>query len=126
MGGSSGSSAGRRGKPRVSGTAGQPKGMGGGGAGGPGGLECPLKISAVVTGPAPGITAGSWLEVQLDTSTDPPRVTLLDPAAGVTVGSISGIPGLNILIQCLNGGVSYRAYVDKVDGGRVDVTLVRQ
>jgi hypothetical protein len=127
MGGSSGG-GGRR--TRTSGSAsaksGQPTGAGARGGTIPIGPECPSKLRAPITGPRPGIAAGSWLDVQLDDSAEPVRVVLRDPIREEIVGSISGIPGLAVLIQCLGAAVVYRAYVDRVDGGRVDVTLVRQ
>ena len=123
MGGSSGGKSRRR---TSSGTGSTGQGSAGGAAGGSGGSPaCPAKISASVAAPAPGIAAGSWLDVVLDILTQPNRVVLVD-SAGATVGSISGIPGLATLIACLASGVAYRAYVDRINGGRVDVTLVRQ
>lgn len=95
---------------------------GGGGAGD----ECPQKIRTVITGPAAGIAAGTWLEVKLDNSTTPPRVVLFDLTTGTIVGSITGIPNLDLLIDCLARGIDYRAYTDLVAGGRIDVTIVRQ
>lgn len=95
---------------------------GGGGAG----EDCPQKLRTVITGPAAGIAAGTWLEVKLDKSSTPPRVVLLDLTAGTIVGSITGVPSLDLLIDCLEKGVDYRAYTDLVAGGRIDVTIVRQ
>ena len=37
-----------------------------------------------------------------------------------------GIPDLDVLIRCLEVGVAYRAYVESVAGGRVDVTVIQQ
>ena len=89
--------------------------------------DCPLKLRAVVTGPASGISPGAWLEVKLDRTSAPPRVVLLDLAGGGTiVGSLTGIPDLDVIIRCLENGVDYRAYTDSVAGGRIDVTVVKQ
>jgi hypothetical protein len=52
-------------------------------------------------------------------------VILVDEVTLATVGSLAGIPNLATLIRCLDQGVAYRAYVDRVDGGRIDVTVVR-
>ena len=116
MGGSSSSSRRRK----RSGT--RPRGQGGDDSANP----CPPKIATSITGPAPGIAAGTWLDVQLDKTSTPNRVLVYDPSARAVVGSIAGIPDLHVLIDCLNNGVQYRAYVDQVVGGRVDITLVRQ
>lgn len=116
MGGSSSGGPGRR--------PGTRRPRGGGGDNGPDG--CPYKITASVSAPAPGIVAGTWLHVELDRSVVPSRVLVFDPAARAVVGSIAGIPNLNVLIDCLTRGVEYRAYVDHVSGGRVDITIVRQ
>jgi len=88
--------------------------------------KCPKRLSAAVTAPAPGISPGAWLEVELDRTTQPNRVVLFDLASRAIVGSLAGIPGLNVLIECLESGVEYRAYVDNVVGGRVDITVVQQ
>jgi hypothetical protein len=126
MGGSGGGGGGSRRSSATSGSSpSRSSGKGGGGAGGGSGMLCPPKISAAITGPVAGITAGTWLEVVLRPGT-PSRVVVTDLVRGIDVGSISGIPGLNVLINCLENGVHYRAYVDRVHGGRVDVTLVRQ
>ncbi len=88
-------------------------------------VVCPKRLKAVVMGPAPGIATGARLEVSLDKTTAPPRVILVDPTSSSTVGSIAGIPELDRLLDCLERGVSYRAFVDRVDGGRVDVTITQ-
>lgn len=88
------------------------------------GQDCPSRISTVVMGPAPGIAKGTWLGVQLDQTGGQPRVVLVDEVTNTTVGSVGGVPNLNVLIRCLSDGVSYQAYVDRVDGGRVDVTVI--
>lgn len=92
----------------------------------PGGkLRCPAKLRAVVTGPAPGIQSGAWLNVQLEPATNPPRVVFVDIASGAIVGSLTAIPDLDVLIECLRLE-TYRAHVDAVTGGRVDVTVIKQ
>ena len=91
-----------------------------------GGDDCPLKLRAVITGPASGVSPGTWLEVKLDRTSSPPRVVLFDLAGGSVVGSLTGIPDLDVLIRCLENGVDYRAYTDAVVGGRIDVTVVKQ
>lgn len=88
--------------------------------------RCPPKLQAAVTGPAPGITAGTWLEVTLDLSNGMRRVLFVDPVYGQRVGSLSGVPGLAAVIDCLEAGATYMAFVDGVNGGQVDVTLVLQ
>jgi len=93
---------------------------------GGGGGDCPHKLRAAISGPAAGIGPGSWLEVKLDRTSSPPRIVLLDLASGTIVGSLTGIPDLDVLIRCLENGVDYRAYTDAVVGGRIDVTLVKQ
>ncbi len=93
---------------------------------GGGGDDCPLKLRAVITGPASGVSPGTWLEVKLDRTSSPPRVVLFDLAGGSIVGSLTGIPDLDVLIRCLENGVDYRAYTDTVAGGRIDVTVVKQ
>lgn len=89
------------------------------------GLECPSRISTVVSGPAGGITAGDWLDVRLDRTAGPARIILVDQVTQTPVGSLAGIPDLATLIRCLENAVAYRAYVDRVDGGRIDVTVIR-
>jgi len=88
--------------------------------------KCPKKLKAVVTGPALGIATGARLEVTLDSTSSPPRVVLVDPTSNSIVGSLAGIPNLDVLLGCLENGVGYRAFVDSVDGGRVDVTVTQQ
>jgi hypothetical protein len=87
---------------------------------------CPSKISTVIAGPASGLLAGAWLDVSLDRTTEPPRVVLVDAVLGRPVGSLAGVPDLATLIRCLTSGVQYRAYVDRVDGGRVEITVIRE
>ena len=93
---------------------------------GGGGDDCPVKLRAVITGPASGVSPGTWLEVKLDRTSSPPRVVLFDLASGTIVGSLTGLPDLDVLIRCLENGVDYRAYTDAVAGGRIDVTVVKQ
>jgi hypothetical protein len=94
---------------------------------GPGaGDECPPKFRAVVMGPAPGVIPGTWLDLVLDQTSAPPRVVFTDLATGAVVGSLAAIPDLKVLIDCLKSQVDYRAHVDAVTGGRVDVTVVKQ
>ncbi len=85
---------------------------------------CPDRIPANVTGPVRGITVNSWLEVELDG--EAPSVVFVDPVTGEKVGSLAGIRRLADLIRCLERGITYRAYVDAVSGGRVEVTVTRQ
>lgn len=87
--------------------------------------ECPSRLTTVVSGPAAGITKGSWLEVRVERSGGGPRVILVDEVTGVTIGSLAGVPNLAVLIRCLDDGVPYRALVDQVDGGRIDVTVIQ-
>ena len=88
--------------------------------------DCPKKVRASITGPTDQIVEGSWLEVQLDTATDPARVVIFDAATGNIVGALAGIPNLPLLMRCLEQGVEYLAYVEGVDGGRIDIILARQ
>jgi hypothetical protein len=89
------------------------------------GQDCPDRLTTIVAGPAGGITKGAWLSVRIDRSGGQPRVVLIDEVTNITVGSLAGIPNLAILIRCLEDGVPYRAIVDHVDGGRIDVTVLR-
>lgn len=115
MGGSSPKSSNRGSrKPRTGGTG--PEGRDG----------CPKKFKTVISGPARGLEPGAWLDVILDRTSTPSRVVLIDLAGGAIVGSLTGIPDLDMLIQCLEAGVGYRAYVESVAGGRVDVTVIQQ
>ncbi|MGZ8287095.1 MAG: hypothetical protein ACXW27_11995 [Allosphingosinicella sp.] len=111
MGGST--TKGSGGRRRGTGTGGQDDG-------------CPPKIKAVITGPAGGISPGAWLGVALDQAPPPPRVVLFDITTKTIVGSLTGIPNLDVLIRCLQDGVEYRAHVENVAGGRVDVTVIKQ
>lgn len=88
--------------------------------------DCPQRMSTVISGPATGIIKGSWLQVSVDRSGGAPRVILTDEVTGVTVGSLAGIPNLATLIRCLDDGITYRALVDDVQGGRIDVTINRE
>jgi hypothetical protein len=72
------------------------------------------------------MTPGTWLDLVLDQSNVPPRVVFADLATGAIVGSLAAIPDLDVLIQCIRSHVAYRAHVDSVAGGRVDVTVVKQ
>lgn len=89
------------------------------------GQDCPSRIATIISGPATGIARGEWLDVQVDRTGGRPRVVLVDEVTSETVGSLAGIPDLATLIRCLDQGVHYRAYVDSVDGGRIDITVVR-
>ena len=94
--------------------------------GGDGGRdECPKRFKTMVTGPAQGIAMGARLVVTLDKTSTPSRVVLVDPTSNSTVGSIAGIPNLDVLLNCLELGVGYRAFVDSVNGGRVEVTVTQ-
>lgn len=89
--------------------------------------DCPQRLTTVVSGPAAaGISKGTWLQVSVDRTGGGPRVILTDDVTGVTVGSLAGVPNLALLIRCLDDGVSYRALVDNVDGGRIDVTVLQE
>lgn len=85
---------------------------------------CPDRLSAHVTGPVRGIAANTWLDVELDG--EAPSVVFVDPVTGEKVGSLAGVRRLADIIRCLMRGVTYRAYVDAVSGGRVEVTVTRQ
>jgi hypothetical protein len=100
-----------------------PKGGAFGGAGSS--QDCPQRIATVIAGPIQGIANGTWLGVRLDTGQGQKRVVLIDPNSGNVVGALAGLPNLAMLMRCLEDGVSYRAHVDKVDGGRIDVTVIR-
>lgn len=89
------------------------------------GRDCPSRLTTIVSGPAEGIAKGSWLDVRVERSGGQPRVILIDEVTGVIVGSLAGVPNLAILIRCLEDGVPYRAIVDRVDGGRVEVTVLQ-
>ena len=89
------------------------------------GQDCPSRLTTVITGPAAGITKGAWLEVRIDKSGGQPRVVLVDEVSLATVGSLAGVPNLAILMRCLEAGVPYRAIVNHVDGGRIDITVVQ-
>jgi len=95
------------------------------GAGPGSGRDCPTRFTTIVTGPAEGITKGAWLDVRIDRSSGQPRVVLIDEVTNATVGSLAGVPNLAILIRCLEDGVTYRAIVDHVDGGRIDITVLQ-
>lgn len=86
---------------------------------------CPRKFKAVISGPAQGIQAGTWLEVILEPGKSPAPVVFVDPASGAIMGSLIGIPNLATVRDCLTDGVRYRAHVEAVTGGRVDVTVIR-
>lgn len=88
--------------------------------------DCPKKVRAIITGPSDEIVEGSWLEVQLDKSTDTPRVVVFDAATGNIVGALTGVPNLALLMKCLGDGKEYLAYVEGVDGGRIEVILALQ
>jgi hypothetical protein len=89
------------------------------------GQDCPSRIATAISGPAAGIAKGEWLEVRVDRSGGHPRVVLVHKVTFVTVGSLAGVPDLATLMRCLDQGVPYRAHVDRVDGGRIDVTVIR-
>lgn len=89
-------------------------------------LKCPKKVRASISGPSEGIAEGSYLAVQLDQTSLPERVVLFDEATNSIVGALAGIPNLPLLMRCLREGVEYLAYVEEIDGGRIDVILARQ
>ena len=101
-------------------------GGGSGGSGGGGSSGCPAKLKTILLSPASGITAGTWLDLVLDDSPPTPKVLVSNTATGAIVGSLGAVPDLVTLIDCLRNGVRYRAYVDSVTGGRVDITVIRQ
>lgn len=89
--------------------------------------RCPDILEATLTGPAQGIVPNSWLDVAVDDAGTSPRVLVVDPLTGETVGTLAGVPRLHDLVRCiLHEGEEYRAFVEAVDGGRVDVTVTRQ
>jgi hypothetical protein len=51
---------------------------------------------------------------------------LVDVSSGAIMGSLMGIPDLAKLKECVKSGVRYRAHVEAVAGGRVDVTVIRR
>ena len=69
---------------------------------------------------------GMTLRVILDEGPPVSRALVVDPVADRTVGSIGGIPDLKRLLDCLAAGVTYRAVVTAIDGGRVELRIVRQ
>lgn len=80
-----------------------------------------------MTGPEEGIVPNSWLDVTIDDTGPSPRVLVVDPLTGDVVGTLAGVPRLNDLVRCiLHEGEEYRALVEAVQGGRVDVTVTRQ
>lgn len=88
--------------------------------------RCPRSLHASVAGPVQGIAQGTWLDVQLDTTSAPARAILVDPVSEQVVGALQGVPNLGLLLRCLEAGVLYRAYVSAVVGGRIDLMLARQ
>ncbi len=86
---------------------------------------CPRKRKAIVSGPAEGIQAGTWLDVILQPGKDPAPLVLVDADTGDEMGALVGIPDLARLRECVANGVRYRAHVEAVSGGRVDVTVIR-
>lgn len=106
------------------GSAGSGQGAGGLPPGGP--AACPDLILAALTGPVQGLAVGMTLQVILDDGQQFSRVLVVDPVAGRTVGSVTGIPDLKRLIDCLGAGVVYRAVVTALDGGRIELRIVRQ
>ncbi len=109
------------------GSSGRPSGIGGGGGGGGRPLDpCPLRLRTTVLGPAAGLVAGTWLELMLDRSAGQPKIVLVELVSNAAVGALGAVPDLDILINCIDTGVEYRAYVDSVSGGRVEITVVRQ
>jgi hypothetical protein len=117
---------GGRPNPNTQRSSGTPKNEQGAGGEAVGGINCPASLNASVAGPTTGIVQGSWLDVQLDRSTNPPRAVLVDMVSGQIVGALMGVPNLALLLRCLEQGVAYRAYVAAVAGGRIDITLARQ
>jgi len=87
-------------------------------------LDCPETLSATLVGPVPnGCAVGDILDVVRMASPAPPRVVCVHRSSRVTVGAIGGVPGLGILLECLERGVNYEALVESVAGGRVDVAV---
>jgi hypothetical protein len=122
-GGGGGGGGSGRAKKTGKGSAGG-SGSGGTGGGSGGGGECPETLSTTLVGPVPGACApGDVLDVTIVATPPPPRVVCVHRATGRPVGAIGGVPGLGLLLECLEAGISYEAVVDAVSGGRVDVTL---
>lgn len=118
MGGSGGGSGNWGGASSIGSSA-------GGGAGGGGtGSDCPSSFKTALIGPVPGGCAvGDVLQVTFQPNPSPGRIICIHPGTGATVGAIGGIPGLSKVIECLQAGVQYEAHVDRIIGGRVDVTV---
>lgn len=100
---------------------------GGSGSGSAGGqLNCPTSFATSLIGPVAGAMAVSdLLDVVLQASPPPARAVCVHRSNGAIVGSIGGIPGLAVFLQCLEAGVAYEAHVDAIVGGRVDITVQR-
>jgi hypothetical protein len=99
-------------------------GSGGGSAGGQ--LNCPTSFSTSLIGPvASAMAAGDLLDVVLQALPPPARAVCVHRLSGAIVGSIGGIPGLAVFLQCLEAAVAYEAHVDAIAGGRVDITVQR-
>ncbi len=98
-----------------------------GGAGVDGRDNCPTKFKAIISAPARGLSPRRVAR-SIPRPHDNPlsRIAGRPDGCGTTVGSLTGIPDLDVLIRCLEAGVTYRAYVESVAGGRVDVTVIRQ
>lgn len=124
MGGSGGGGGGWGGSIGGGGAWGGDGATGGGGAGGAVAQECPVTLTATLVGPAAGVCAvGDVLDVVYHATPAPGRAVCVHRVSGATVGAIAGIPGLSKLLECLDAGVGYEAHVDKIVGGRVDVTI---
>jgi len=123
MGGSGGGGGGWGGS--IGGGWGSDGAIGGGdAAGGAAAQDCPVALTAVLVGPAAGACAvGDILDVVFNAAPPPGRAVCVHRITGVTVGAIAGIPGLSKLLECLVAGVGYEAHIDKIVGGRVDVTI---
>lgn len=101
-------------------------GAGGGSGGGGSQLNCPTSFSTSLIGPTTaGIAVGNVLDVVLQSTPSPARAICVHRSTGAVVGSIGGIPGLAVFLQCLEAAVAYEAQVTAIVGGRVDVTVQR-
>lgn len=111
------------------GSGGDPNAGGGegGGAGGSSG-GCPRELETPLTGTdrTDLFEPNMLLDVVLDQTGPFKRVVAFDPVSQKIVGSVAGVPGLAKVIECLEAGVAYRANVVAVDGGRVDIHILRQ
>lgn len=100
-------------------------GGGGGGSGGGGGADpCILVEDTNLNSPVPAVVAtlkpGDVLTVRLVAG--PPVRVVVQTAAGLTAGSITGAK-LPQIIKCLEAGVDYKADIVSVKGAAVRVRV---